>query len=800
MRQKLLFISIIITLQVAAQRSIVNFNQGWRFLLGNDSLAFQPSYNDTKWRQLSLPHDWSIELPFSETAPATNQGGALPGGIGWYRKTFTLPATSKGKHIAIEFDGIYRNSEVWINGHYLGKRPNGYSSFQYDLTQYLNYNQQPNIIAVKVDNSQQPNSRWYTGSGIYRNVRLVTTSSSHITYNGVFICTPKITKDKADVTINANIFNYITRFSFSKIQFTIYNQEGKIVATLDSDIPTAPAENSVRQTFTINNPKLWSIDKPYLYKLVTTIYQNNIAVDQYSTKFGIRYFNFDVDKGFSLNGKYMKIKGVCMHHDLGAFGAAINVSAIERQLRILKEMGCNAIRTSHNAPAPEFLDACDRMGFLVMDEAFDMWKKKKNKYDYYSDFAQWHKQDLEDQIKRDRNHPSVFVWSIGNEIREQFDSSGIAITKELVNIVKSLDTTRPITAALSEWDPEKNFMYKADALDLVGLNYHHEVYADFQKHFPGKKFIGTETMSALASRGHYDMPSDSMRFWPQKSPMKYVEGGNADFTVSAYDNVAAYWGSSHETTWKIIKKYDFLSGLFVWTGFDYLGEPTPYPYPARSSYFGIVDLAGFPKDVYYMYQSEWTEKPVLHLFPHWNWKIGQTVDVWSYYNNADEVELFLNGKSLGIKRKENDDLHVMWRVKYEPGTLKVISRKNGIRVLEKEIKTAGNPYTIQLRCDKNIIHPDGNDIAFVTVTIVDKNGNIVPNADSFIEFSLKGNGNILGVDNGNPVSLSSFKASECKAYNGRCLVIIKSNNSKGKIVLKAKSNNLQTAITQIKVQ
>jgi len=285
-----------------------------------------------------------------------------------------------------------------------------------------------------------------------------------------------------------------------------------------------------------------------------------------------------------------------------------------------------------------------------MDEAFDMWKKKKNKYDYYSDFAQWHKQDLEDQIKRDRNHPSVFVWSIGNEIREQFDSTGITITKELVSIVKSLDTTRLVTAALSEWNPEKNFMYKADVLDLVGLNYHHEVYADFQKHFPGKKFIGTETMSALASRGHYDMPSDSMRFWPQKSPMKYVEGGNADFTVSAYDNVAAYWGSSHETTWKIIKKYDFLSGLFVWTGFDYLGEPTPYPYPARSSYFGIVDLAEFPKHAYYMYQSEWTEKPVLHLFPHWNWKIGQTVDIWSYYNNADEVELFLNGKSLGVKR------------------------------------------------------------------------------------------------------------------------------------------------------
>ncbi|MDI9363742.1 MAG: glycoside hydrolase family 2 TIM barrel-domain containing protein [Flavobacterium sp.] len=801
MQKTLLFITIIIALQATAQRSIVNFNSGWRFLLGNDSLAFQPSHNDTKWHQLSLPHDWSIELPFSKTAPATNQGGALPGGIGWYRKTFTVPTTSKNKRITIEFDGIYRNSEVWINGHYLGKRPSGYSSFQYDLTQHLNYNQQPNIIAVKVDNSQQPNSRWYTGSGIYRNVRLVTTNTSYISYNGVFICTPNVTKFKADVVLNLEIRNFVTRPFYSKIQSVVYNQNGKPVVVFNSNAIAAPFEENVKQCFAINNPKLWSVDKPYLYKLVTTIYQNNIAVDQYSTKFGIRYFNFDVNKGFSLNGKYMKIKGVCMHHDLGALGAAINVSAIERQLRILKEMGCNAIRTAHNAPAPELLDACDRMGFLVMDEAFDMWKKKKNKYDYYSDFAEWHKQDLEDQIKRDRNHPSVFVWSIGNEIREQFDSTGIAITKELVSIVKVLDTTRPVTAALSEWNPEKNFMYKADALDLVGLNYHHEVYADFQKHFPGKKFIGTETMSALASRGHYDMPSDSMRFWPQKSPMKYVEGGNADFTVSAYDNVAAYWGSSHETTWKIIKKYDFLSGLFVWTGFDYLGEPTPYPYPARSSYFGIVDLAGFPKDAYYMYQSEWTDKPMLHLFPHWNWKIGQTVDVWAYYNNADEVELFLNGKSLGVKRKENDDLHVMWRVEYKPGTLKAISRKNRKIVLAKEIKTADTPYAIQLRCDKNISHQANNHISFVTVTIVDKNGNIVPNADNAIQFSLQGQGIIVGVDNGDPANLSSFKASDCKAYNGKCLVMIKKErNSKDTLILKAQSTVLPTSLLQIKVE
>ncbi len=808
MKKVWIFLWLLAVVQANAQRSILNFNSNWKFLLGNDSTAIQPSFNDSKWRTLNLPHDWSIELPFDEKAAATNQGGSLPGGIGWYRKTFKVLSSSMNKKVFIEFDGIYRNSEVWINGHYLGKRPNGYISFQYELMGHLKFDNEQNVIVVKVDNSQQPNSRWYTGSGIYRNVRLVTTNTVHINSNELFITTPIINKDSSIIHIQAPVKNEFGHPITIHAITTIFDPAGRKVSFAESSLLLDNLKGDLDQQVITKRPKLWSVNAPALYTMEIKLVSNKgTLIDSVRRIFGIRYFNFDVDKGFFLNGKPMKILGVCMHHDLGALGTAVNVAAIERQLRILKEMGCNAIRTAHNPPAPEFLDACDRMGFLVMDEAFDMWKKKKNKYDYYSDFPQWHQRDLEDQVKRDRNHPSVFIWSIGNEIREQFDSSGIALTKELVGIVKSWDTTRPVTAALSEWNPAKNFMYQSGALDLIGLNYHQEVYADFPKLFPGKKFLAAETMSALASRGHYDMPSDSMRYWPQKSPMKFVEGGNADFTVSAYDNVAAYWGTNHETTWKIIKRHDFLSGLFVWSGFDFLGEPVPYPWPARSSYYGIVDLAGFPKDAYYMYKSEWTKEPVLHLFPHWNQpsrqagkKAADTMDVWSYYNNADEAELYLNGKSLGTRKKQGDDLHVMWKVRFEPGTLKVVSRKNGKTVLEKIINTAGEPAKIELLADRRIIHPDGNDLCFVTARIVDERGNLVPYADNTIDFSIDGEGTIEATDNGYPASLEAFKSSHHKAYNGLCLAIVKAKNKQGFIKLKAISNGLKPANITIAVQ
>lgn len=780
-------------------RIVEDFNFDWSFKLGNHPEATKLEFQGSDWRKLNLPHDWSIEGEFSEEHPTKPEGGALPAGIGWYRKTFTIPEAWVNKSVSIEFDGVYRNSEVWINGRYLGKRPNGYISFAYDLTDYLNFGEQTNVIAVKVDNSLQPNSRWYTGSGIYRNVRLVASEELHVAHWGTYITTPKITEKKALVNYEVTIQNDSRLIKKFKLETKVYDANDREVGKATTLEKLYPNKSLVKiSDIEVLNPKLWSLEDPYMYRIVTRIYEDSELVDNYSTPLGIRYFNFDAEKGFSLNGVPTKILGVCLHHDNGALGAVANKYAIERKLSILKDMGVNAIRTAHNPPSLELLELCDQMGFIVQDEAFDVWKKKKVKFDYSIDWDKWHKKDLEDLIKRDRNHPSVMMWSIGNEIREQFDKTGITITKELVDIVKSLDATRPVTCALTENEPDKNFIYQSGVLDLLGFNYKHEAYEDFPVRFKGEKILASESMSALATRGHYSMPSDSIQRWPPAHNMPF--DGNEDFTVSAFDQVSAYWGSTHEETWKTIKKLDFIAGLFVWTGFDYLGEPIPYPYPARSSYFGIVDLAGFPKDVYYMYQSEWTNKPVLHLFPHWNWEEGQEVDIWAYYNNADEVELFLNGESLGAKSKQDDDLHLCWQVNFQPGNLKAVSRKNGEVILEKEIHTAGEASKIELVPNKEQVKRDHYDLVYVTVNILDSEGHFVPKADSLIHFEVEGGGKIVGVDNGYQANLSSFKAKEIKAFNGKCLIIIQSNGKPENIVLKATSaNGLQAGEIQINV-
>jgi beta-galactosidase len=772
-----------------AARTIQDFDNNWKFYLGDAVDAKEISFNDATWRSLNLPHDWSIELPFDSTSPTGNGGGALRGGIGWYRKTFSLPASSKSKHIFVDFDGVYMNSEVFINGHSLGVRPNGYISFRYELTPYLKFDGEKNIIAVKVKNDPQPNSRWYSGSGIYRNVWLVTTNDIFVDHWGTNITTTEISNASALVQLNSNIKNSTSASKNISVTTVLLDKSNKQIAKSTRNVSLNETGQSL-QKFQVTNPHLWSVDDPYLYKVVTQIVFNGKVVDEYTTTFGIRYFIFDSEKGFSLNGKPFKIIGVCEHHDLGCLGTAVNTRALQRKLEILKDMGINGIRTSHNPPAPELLDLCDKMGFIVMDEAFDMWKRKKNPYDYHLYWDEWHKKDLEDQVLRDRNHPSVFIWSIGNEIPEQSgggknDTSGRSIARELAAIVHSLDTTRPITSALNNPFPG-NEIYKSGALDLVGFNYNHQAYKNFPKNFPGKKFIGTETVSAFQTRGHYDMPSDSIRHSPK--PV-----ANKDFTCSAYENYSAPWGSTHEETLKELLKYDFASGMFIWTGFDYIGEPTPYPFPARSSYFGIVDLAGFPKDAYYLYQSLFTDKNVLHIFPHWNWKEGQTIDLWAYYNHADEVELFLNGKSLGIKKKTGNDLHVMWRVVYEPGTLKAVSRKDGKIVLTKEIRTAGAPAKIILTADRNNIKADGKDLSFITVTVVDKDGNMVPDATNLIKFDISGNGFIAGTDNGYEADLTSFKSTERKAFNGLALAVLQSNGKAGNMQLTATSDGLSSA-------
>ena len=807
-------------------RTREDFGWTWMFHLGDFDSHESAEKEGTGWRTVDLPHDWSIEGSFSKDNPATISGGALPGGVGWYKKTFAIAESNKDRMIFVEFDGIYRDSEVWINGHYLGKRPYGYSSFRYNLTPCLNIGNKTNTIVVRVDNSQQPNSRWYSGSGIYRNVWLIKTDKIAVDHWGTYITTPQVSNETAAVSIKTKVRNYSDKAKEVTLSTAILDKNGnKISEASTTGSVQAGSSNEFSQEIKVNNPSLWSVKQPTLYKAVSTVIADGNQTDTYETSFGIRTFSFDVDKGFFLNGQPMKILGVCNHHDLGCLGAAINVRALERQLELLKEMGCNAIRTSHNPPAPELLDLCDRMGFLVMDEAFDMWKIAKTSYDYHLDWDEWHVRDLSDMVLRDRNHPSVILWSIGNEIAEQWQPQGFDMAKELSGIVKSLDPTRPIISACNKPVPENNLL-KSGSLDLVGFNYNEKDWVNFHKNFPGQKFIATETTSALGTREHYDMPADKVRVWPFSQDQwrqmlgqidqmlaqadqdnniselfnKPFTEGNPDNTCSSYDNCHVSWGSTHEDSWRLIKKYDFLSGMFIWTGWDYLGEPTPYTWPSRSSYFGIIDLAGFPKDAFYMYQTEWTDKPVLHILPHWNWEEGQSIDVW-VYSNCKEVELFLNDKSLGKKNKASpDELHLAWKVPYEAGTLKAVGKTDGKPDMVTEVRTAGAPTKIILKADRNIINTTGRDLSFVTVSITDKDGNPVPTADNLVNFSVTGCGSILAVDNGSQTSTESFQAPYRKAYNGLCLAVIKSEKKSGEIKLEAKADGLQTALLTINVK
>ena len=808
----------------------IDFTTGWTFNLGDDESASAPDYDDSGWRKLNLPHDWAIEGDFSKDNPSGTGGGALPGGIGWYRKVFTVDKADLGKRLYIDFDGVYMNSTVYINGHKLGTRPYGYISFSYDLTPYINWDGK-NVVAVRVDNAEQPNSRWYSGCGIYRNVWLTRVAPVHVAQWGTFVTAENVSENGALLKIHTKV--QYDADSTETTQVTLLSQlldaSGKVVGEATSDVELqAGTSKDIPQEITVANPQLWNLENPYLYKVKTVLSQNGQTVDTYYTNTGIRTFSFDVEKGFVLNGKQVKINGVCMHHDLGCLGAAINTRAIERQLEILKEMGCNGIRCSHNPPAPELLDLCDRMGFIVMDETFDMWRKRKTAHDYSRYFDEWHERDLTDLVVRDRNHPSIFMWSIGNEVLEQWsdakaDTLSLAeanlilnfghsedmlakegemsvnslLTKKLADMVRALDPTRPITSGCNEPNPN-NHLFRSGALDIIGFNYHHEWFAEVPENFPGKPFLVTESVSGLMTRGYYRMNSDSMYIWPKRWDIPFFD---ESFSCSSYDNCHVPWGSTHEETWRLVKNSDFISGQYIWTGFDYIGEPTPYGWPARSSYFGIVDLAGFPKDVYYMYQSEWRpDKTVLHLFPHWNWEPGQTIDLWAYYNNADEVELFINGKSQGVRSKGKDDLHVCWRVTFEPGTVKAVSRKDGKVVAEQEIYTAGEPAQVRLTPDRASIHADGRDLSFVTVEILDKDGNLCPNADNEVTFDVQGDGFIAGVDNGSPISMERFKANHRKAFYGKCLVVIQNNGKSGNISLTATADGLEKDNVSITVQ
>jgi beta-galactosidase len=691
---------------------------------------------------------------------------------------------SSGQRILIELDGVYMNSEVWINGTSLGTRPYGYSSFEYDLTPYVTFGGN-NIVAVRVNNNQ-PNSRWYSGSGIYRNVWLTKLNPVHVPYSGVFVSTPSVSTGSAMVSVSTEVQNQSTSAAAVTVTATILTPGGAVATAGDSASTNvaAGATSTVSQSLTVTAPQLWSVATPNRYQVRVEVKVGGAIVDTYLAPLGFRTVTFNASTGFSLNGQSMKLHGVNMHHDLGALGSAVNYRAIERQVQILQSMGVNAIRTSHNPPAPELLDITDRLGVLVLDEAFDTWTQTKTANDYGNYFTAWAQRDIQDQVRRDRNHPSVILWSIGNEV----GGSTTATAQNLKNWVLAMDPTRAITWAsnkmggphVSEGD-DRNV---AALLDVVGYNYAPyagDYDADHSAH-PTWKLLGTEIAAAVRSRGIYHTPASTVT--------KATSQSSPDRQCSSYDNEAAGFGETAQVSYDYENSRAFVAGSFVWAGFDYIGEPTPYSsYPSKSSYYGAIDTAGFPKDVYYFYKSRWTTDPMVHILPHWNWTAGTTVTIF-VYNNCDSVELFLNNATQGSKIAPASTLRLEWNVPWASGTVRAECTRGGSVVATDQVRTAGAAARVALSADRTTINADGKDLIFVTGDVQDANGAIVPNAESSVTFSVSGPGQLVGVDNGNPIDTSSYKGTSRKAFSGKVLAIVRSTGSPGSIVVSATSSGL----------
>jgi beta-galactosidase len=799
-----LAISSMVFAQQTSSRSTTNFDPDWKFFLGDSPKASQANFNDGGWRSLDIPHDWSIELENIKDAPGGGSIGFFPTGVGWYRKTFDVPKYDPEKKYTIEFDGVYMNSEVWINDVYLGKYPYGYSSFSYDLTGLLK--NKGNVIAVRVDNSVQPNSRWYTGSGIYRHVRLAATKKLHFEKWGIFYYTKSISNDTATIFVKTAVLNDNSKsIQDIIIRNSILNQDGKQVASSESKISINTKSNYTKELeIEVPSPELWSVESPYLYTLKSTILENGKETDCVLTNMGIRTIAYDVDNGFLLNGKQVKMKGVNLHHDGGAVGAAVPEGVWERRLQILKDGGCNAIRTAHNPMAPEFYDLCDKLGFLVMDEAFDEWIHGKMKFTYQLYFRDWYERDLKAMVYRDRNHPSIVMWSVGNEVPDQSSEEGPDVARTLIQICKEADPTRLVTAGndriVADDNPASEEYLAAYKEDIIGYNYPdrwHERrelnYHQDKLKYPERRVVATESTGMGGFRGEYDLGKN-----PEKVNATYTYGRTIDV----------------EQRWKYTLLYDYVIGDFMWTGIDYYGES--WRWPSRGASSGYLDNCGFPKDGYYFFKSIWTEKPTLHLLPHWNLKgrEGQVVPVVSY-TNCDTVELFLNGKSYGVKylefpRKGNTekwnkpeegkvntttgDLHLSWDVIYEPGELVAKGKKDG-KEYTYRVVTSGEPAQIRLSTDQSKIKADPSDVAHITVEILDKDGNLVPTADNLVEFKIDG-AKLIGVESGNMRDLSSPKDTKRKAFNGLCLAIIQAKNS-GKIKVEAISEGLSGGSIEI---
>ncbi len=786
----------------------------------------QVGFDDNSWEKVDLPHDWAIKGPFmTGSNPEVGGGmGRLPSnGVAWYRKKLYIPASDAGKSIFLDVDGAMSYAIVWLNGKLVGGWPYGYNSWRLDLTPYVIPGGK-NQLAIRLDNPNN-SARWYPGGGIYRNVWLTKTSPVHVGQYGTYITTKNISKTAATINLEVTVDNNSKTNVNVSIVTRVFalNSNGKpvgeAVARFNSEnTKIANGKNAkILSTVTIQNPKLWGpapTQTPNLYVAVTSVSQKGKIIDTYETRFGIRSLEFNPDKGLLINGEHIQIKGVNQHHDLGSLGTAFNIRAAERQLEILREMGCNAIRMSHNPPAPELLELTDKMGFLVINEIFDSWERKKTALDFHLIFPEWSEPDARAFVRRDRNYPSVIMWSFGNEVGEQYTGDeGAKVAKRIHDIIKEEDTTRPTISAMNYAKPD---MPLPAVLDVIGLNYQGEgirqspefdgtdrirtapQYDAYHARFPDKVILSTETASAFSSRGIYLFPVSK----EISAPLRDGRGGDSRIhQVSSYELHAVDFGSSADKVFSTLDQHPFVAGEFVWTGWDHLGEPTPY-YESRSAYCGMIDLAGFKKDRFYLYQSHWRpEFPMAHILPHWNWaeRVGEITPV-HVFTSGDEAELFLNGKSLGKKKKGQYEYRLRWdSVRYEPGELKVIAYKNGLKWAENTVKTTGVATELLASADREIINSDGKDLTFITLQIVDKDGLVVPRSNNSIEFSIDGPGEIIATDNGDATNMVSFASKEREAFNGLCLVIVRSKaGEKGKITVAAKSKGLKE--TQIKLQ
>ncbi|ALL06890.1 beta-galactosidase [Pedobacter sp. PACM 27299] len=794
---KLLAASFFLTLSAYGQNRVeIELTDNWKFYRGKNNQAFAKDYNDKGWKTVTVPHDWAISGPFDkdidkQTTAITQNGetkatektgrtGALPyTGEGWYRNSFKVPEISKGQRTLLVFDGAMSEPRVFLNGKLVGQWNYGYNSFYLDVTDQA-LPGQINQLAVHLSNRPK-SSRWYPGAGLYRNVHLIVKDKKSIEQWGVSITTPVITEKFAKVNIKTKLNGTQLR-----IQTQIIDKAGKVVASESTDQQFG---NEFDQNIEVANPKLWSPESPYLYTAISKIYQGEVLKDEVKTRFGIREIRYEANKGFSLNGEVRKFKGVCLHHDLGPLGAAINTAALRRQLTILKDLGCDAIRSSHNMPSPEQLELCDEMGFMFLAESFDEWAKPKVENGYHLYFDTDAEKDVVNLVRANRNHPSIVMWSSGNEVPDQWGAEGVKRAKWLQDIFHREDPTRPVTVGMDQVKATMESGFGA-LLDVPGLNYRVHLYEDAYKAFPQGFILGSETASTVSSRGIYKFPVVMAK--DKQYP---------DLQSSSYDMECCSWSNLPDDDFVLQDDKPWVIGEFVWTGFDYLGEPTPYDehWPSRSSYFGISDLAGLPKDRFYLYRSRWNkEKPTLHLLPHWNWegREGEITPVF-VYTSYDSAELFLNGKSLGIRKKNKatpqDRYRLMWNeVKYAPGTLKVVAfDDSGKAVAEEKVVTAGKPDRIVLEADRTEITADGKDISYVTVSVVDKDGNRCPTATLPLKFSVTGEGLFKAACNGDATSLESFELPTMKLFSGKLVVLVQSTKKAGTMELSVSGSSVK---------